>query len=150
MGFGAEAWRARGSGEVGTEQEFWGVAWAADVLCLMDALGLPAPVLGGHSMGGMTAAVVAHTHPRPLRGLVLADPTFLTPQRLIQALDVPGLLIIGDVGSVVPREMGTELAGLNPRLRVEQITEAGHGLPYDQPERFSAVIQAFLRSVTSG
>jgi pimeloyl-ACP methyl ester carboxylesterase len=25
--------------------------------------------------------------------------------------------------------------------------EADHGVPYDQPERFSAVVQTFLRSV---
>src|ERR1700688_4637663 len=31
---------------------------AADVVCLIDVLGLATPVLLGHSMGGMTAAVV--------------------------------------------------------------------------------------------
>ncbi len=54
---------------------------AADVESLIDALGLAAPVVLGHSMGGMTAAVVASRNPKRLRGLVLADPTFLTPQR---------------------------------------------------------------------
>ena len=54
---------------------------AADVVSLIDALGLATPVLLGHSMGGMTAAVVASRKPKQLRGLVLADPTFLTPQR---------------------------------------------------------------------
>ncbi len=54
---------------------------AADVAGLMEALGLAAPVLLGHSMGGMTAAVVASRTPRRLRGLILVDPTFLTPQR---------------------------------------------------------------------
>ena len=54
---------------------------AADVVSLIDALELATPVVLGHSMGGMTAAVVASRNPRQLRGLVLADPTFLTPQR---------------------------------------------------------------------
>ena len=54
---------------------------ADDVLSLIEALGLAAPVLIGHSMGGMTAAVVASQNPKRLKGLVLADPTFLTPQR---------------------------------------------------------------------
>jgi pimeloyl-ACP methyl ester carboxylesterase len=190
-------------------------ALAEDVLGLIGALGLAGPVLLGHSMGGMTAAVVASKNPRCLRGLVLADPTFLTPQRqrevyasdaveqhrrtlsrtkedllaelrarhprrspeivehiararlqtslrafdvltppnpdyvpLIETLDVPSLLILGDVGSVVSRETAAKLAALNPRLKVEPIAEAGHGLPYDEPERFSAAVQAFLRSVT--
>jgi len=59
------------------------------------------------------------------------------------------LLVVGDVGSVVSPEMTTELALLNERLEVVQIKEAGHGIPYDQPERFSAVVQTFLRSVSS-
>ena len=164
----------------------------------------------------MTAAVVASQNPKRLRGLVLADPTFLMPQRqhevhesdvadqhrrilnqpkeallaemrarhssrscevielftqarfqtsirafevlmppnpdymqLIKSLDVPSLLIVGDVGSVVSPVMATELAGLNQRLEVIQIKEAGHEVPYDQPERFSAVVQTFLRSVST-
>ncbi len=187
---------------------------ATDVVSLIDALGLATPVLLGHSMGGMTAAVVASRNPKRLRGLVLADPTFLTPQRqrevhesdvadqhrrilnrpredllaemkdrhsrrsrevielfaqarfqtsihafgvlkppnpeymqLITTLDVPSLIVIGDVRSVVSTEMATELAGLNQRLEVVQIEEAGHAVPYDQPERFSTVVQTFLRLV---
>ena len=68
--------------------------------------------------------------------------------QLINTLDVPSLLVVGDVGSVVTLEMAAELARLNQRLEVVQIKEAGHGVPYDQPERFSAVVQTFLRSVT--
>lgn len=186
---------------------------AADVVGLMDALGITAPFLLGHSMGGLTAAVVASQNPRRLRGLLLVDPTFLTPRRqrevyesdaaelhrrtlglskeelvadlrrrhgrrspelveliaqarlradlrafdiltppnpdylrLIQGLAVPGLLVIGDVatGAVVSREVATELAQLNPRLKVEQIADTGHGLPYDEPERLAAVVGAFL------
>ena len=69
--------------------------------------------------------------------------------QLINTLDVPSLLVIGDVGSVVSLEMAAELAGLNQHLEVVQIAEAGHAVPYDQPERFSAVVQTFLRSVSA-
>ena len=187
---------------------------AADVLSLIEALGLATPVLLGHSMGGMTAAVAASRNPKRLRGLILADPTFLTPQRqrevhesdvadqhrrilnrpredylaesrgrhsrrsrevielfaqarfqtsirafeiltppnpdyvqLINTLDVPSLLVVGDIGSVVTAEMAAELAGFNQHLKTVQIAEAGHAVPYDQPERFLAVVQTFLRSV---
>lgn len=187
---------------------------AADVMSLIDVLGLAKPVLLGHSMGGMTAAVVASRNPKRLQGLVLADPTFLKPQRqrevyesdvadqhcrilsrprqdllvemqgrhshrsreiielfvqarfqtsirafkvltppnpdymqLITTLDVPSLLVVGDVGSVVTIEIAEQLAGLNQHLQVVQIEKAGHGVPFDQPERFSAFVQTFLRSV---
>jgi pimeloyl-ACP methyl ester carboxylesterase len=63
---------------------------ASDVIGLIEALGLAAPVLLGHSMGGMTAAVVASEVGTAIRGVVLADPTFLSPerQREVHASDV--------------------------------------------------------------
>lgn len=63
---------------------------ANDVAGLISALKLPPPVLIGHSMGGMTAAVVASRKPGLLRGVVLADPTFLSPgvQREVRDSDV--------------------------------------------------------------
>ncbi|MBS0653558.1 MAG: alpha/beta hydrolase [Verrucomicrobia bacterium] len=204
---------ARGHGSSGTPEHGYRYDdLAGDVMGLIDALGLTNPVLIGHSMGGMTAAVVASRNSKRLGGLVLADPTFLTPQRqhevhqsdvidqhrrilnqpreafltemqlrhsrrsreliellaqarfqtnihafevltppnpdyvkLINALDVPSLLVIGGDGSVVSSEMAAELAALNQHLKVVQIPEVGHGVPYDRPERFSSVVQTFLR-----
>jgi pimeloyl-ACP methyl ester carboxylesterase len=187
---------------------------ASDVVGLIEALGLAAPVLLGHSMGGMTAAVAA-SQIEALRGVVLADPTFLSPERrrevqasdvverhrrllgssrsdaiaeaglrhphrssevielmtdarlqtsmnafevlappnpeyraLVGAICVPVLLVVGDKG-VVSLETARELETLNPRLRCERIPDAGHGLPYDQPHRFAAVVRSFLRSVAA-
>ena len=60
---------------------------ANDVIGLINFLRLPAPILLGHSMGGMTAAVVASRKPNLLRGLVLADPTFLSPKVQRKVLD---------------------------------------------------------------
>jgi len=53
---------------------------ANDVVGLIYTLGLSSPILIGHSMGGMTAALVACRRPRFLCGLILADPSFLSPQ----------------------------------------------------------------------
>jgi N-formylmaleamate deformylase len=187
---------------------------AGDVVGLIRGLRLAAPVLLGHSMGGMTAAVAASEIGDDISGVILADPTFLslerqrevcdsdvaeqhrrllslskdealaeararhphrpseivellaearlqtrmsafdvlTPpnpdyQQLVSTVCVPILLVIGDVGAVVSLETARELQRLNPRLRVEQIRNAGHGLPYDQPERFEALVRSFLRTV---
>jgi pimeloyl-ACP methyl ester carboxylesterase len=57
------------------------------------------------------------------------------------------LLVIGDNSPVVTLEMATELRGLNSRVRVEQIRGAGHGLPFDQPERLGEVVLSFLREL---
>lgn len=187
---------------------------ANDVIGLIQEIGLSNPVLLGHSMGGMTASVVAKQVGRAIRGVVLADPTFLTLQRqhqvhqsdaivqhrqllnldndevlnqartrhphrdpelvqlvsearmktrtvafdvltppnpefrrLVRDIRVPILLVIGDHGVVVSLKTARELQSLNPRLSVEQIQEAGHGIVYDQPERFEMVVRSFLREV---
>jgi N-formylmaleamate deformylase len=187
---------------------------ASDVVGLIRGLGLAAPTLLGHSMGGMTAAVVARVA-RGIRGVILADPTFLNAQRqrevrdsdvaeqhrrvlsrskedvlaqararhthrsseivellaearlqtrmsafdvltppnpdyrqLMSTIDVPSLLVIGDA-PVVSLDTAMELQRLNPHLSVEQIQDAGHGVPYDQPERFQAVVRSFLRSIAA-
>jgi len=189
---------------------------ASDVAGLIRTLGLSRPVLVGHSMGGMTAALVASRGAGIVRGLVLVDPTFLSPARqrevhesdvanqhrrvlglskseligqargrhphrslelveiqaearlrtclaafdvltpplpayrdVVGAIDVPSLLVIGDSPVVTP-EMATELRGLNPRLQVEQIPNAGHGLPFEQPGRLSEVVLSFLRDILGG
>ena len=207
---------ARGHGESSTPPTGYRYEdYARDVVGLIQGLGLAAPVLLGHSMGGMTAAVVASQSGAAIRGVILADPTFLSPQRqrevyesdaveqhrrllslssedvldqarvrhphrslelvelvaearmktriatfdvltppnpeyhrLVSAIDVPILLVIADNG-VVSLETARELQNLNPRLRVEQIQDAGHGLQYDQPEHFEEVVRPFLRLVAA-
>jgi N-formylmaleamate deformylase len=189
--------------------------YASDVVGLIQGLGLAGPVVLGHSMGGMTAAVVASQLVTAIRGVILADPTFLSPQRqrevhesdaveqhrrlltldkgdllaqarvrhahrrpefvelvtearlktrigafdvltppnpeyrqLVSATRVPILLLIGDNG-VVSLETAQELQNLNPRLRIQQIKDAGHGVPYDQPERFEAAVRSFLGAMVA-
>jgi N-formylmaleamate deformylase len=189
---------------------------AADVVGLIRGLELSAPILLGHSMGGLTAAVAASHARETIRGLILADPTFLSPQRqrevhesdvaeqhrrllgrdrahiladlqarhprrspeilellasarlktrvsafevltppnpdyrrLVSAIDVPVLLILAD-GGVVSADTSEELRTRNPRLEIEMIEDAGHGLHFDQPARFEGVVRGFLRSVLNG
>jgi N-formylmaleamate deformylase len=184
---------------------------ANDVAGLVRGLGLARPVLLGHSMGGMTAAVVTSGCAGILRGLILVDPTFLSPERqrevrdsdvadqhrralglpksdlvaqgrarhphrspeivelqaearlktrmaafdvltppspeyrdVVSAIDVPSLLVIGDSSPVVTLEMAMELRSLNPRVRIEQVQVAGHGLPFEQPERLGEMVLSFL------
>jgi N-formylmaleamate deformylase len=185
---------------------------AGDVAGLIRELRLATPVLVGHSMGGMTAALVASQMGDLIGSVVLADPTFLSPQRqrevfesnvidphrrllsrnksevladlrcrhphrssemadllaaarlqtslhafdvltlpnpdyesLVSTIRVPILIALGDA-PVVSIETARHLQSLNPHVRIEQIQNAGHGLPYDQPERFAAVVSSFLSS----
>jgi N-formylmaleamate deformylase len=52
---------------------------ANDVIGLIRTLELDRPIVVGHSMGGLVAAVVASR--ARLRGLILVDPTFLSAER---------------------------------------------------------------------
>jgi pimeloyl-ACP methyl ester carboxylesterase len=186
---------------------------ANDVIGLIRGLELSRPVLLGHSMGGMTAALVASRRAEHLRGLVLVDPTFLSADRqrevhesdvaeqhrrtlglqrselvadlrarhprrspeivellaearrstglapfdvltppnpdyrdVVSTIDVPTLLVIGD-NPVVSLETAIELRDLNPRVRIAQVRDAGHGLPFDQPDRLGDVVRAFLHEL---
>ncbi len=202
---------ARGHGQSSAPLHGYGYEdHASDVACLVRELQLAAPVLLGHSMGGMTAALAASRPGKGVSALILVDPTFLSPQRqrevrdsdvaeqhrrvlglskdalladirsrhphrsaemvellaearlqtrmsafdvltppnpdhrqLLSILEVPTLLVIGDAPVVSPAT-AAELASLNPHLRVERVRSAGHGVPYDQPERLAAVVRAFL------
>jgi N-formylmaleamate deformylase len=205
---------ARGHGKSGTPLHGYGYDdHAGDVVSLIRQLGLETPVVLGHSMGGMTATVVASQLGKLIGGVILADPTFLTPERqrevyesdiaeqhrrmlsmskdnlvadlrarhshrspemvellvearfqtrrnafevltppnpdyreLVSAICVPTLIVLGD-NPVVSMETAEELQTLNSGVRIEQIANAGHGLAYDQPERFAAAVRLFLMSV---
>lgn len=188
---------------------------ARDVEGLVEALGLVRPVVMGHSMGGLTAALVAARRRGSggvgeLGALVLVDPTFLSPERqrevyesdvaarharslassrneqveearsrhperslelhelqvdawrkthpgafdvlippspdyraLVAAIDTPTLLVVG-TRTVVTHETADGLAAANPRLRVEVVEGAGHGLPFDFPDRLADLVGSFL------
>src|SRR3954452_11918812 len=53
---------------------------AADAIGLIEKLELDAPVLLGHSMGGLTAALIASLPESALSGLALVDPTFISAE----------------------------------------------------------------------
>jgi pimeloyl-ACP methyl ester carboxylesterase len=205
---------ARGHGDSSAPRDGYRYAeLAEDVIGLIRGLELARPIVVGHSMGGMTAAVVATRAAELVRGAVLVDPTFLSPERqrevhasdvgeqhrrmvglgpaaiaadiaarhprrspelvellaearaktqlvafdvlappnpdyrdVVRALAVPALLVIGDT-PVVTLEMAAELQALNPRLRLDQIRDAGHGLPFDQPARLADVVLGFVRAL---
>ncbi|GCE08812.1 alpha/beta fold hydrolase [Dictyobacter aurantiacus] len=60
-------------GEAGLDQE----SLAADVAGLIQELRLDRPYLLGHSMGGMTALVVAARYPKLVRAILLEDPPLI-------------------------------------------------------------------------
>lgn len=205
---------ARGHGKSSAPAEGYSyLDHAADTTGLIEALRLDAPILLGHSMGGMTAAVAASQLGPMISGVILIDPTFISPEwqrevyesdvveqhrqllssdkasalaqarlrhsrrspeivelvsnarfqthigafevlappnpeyaGLVRTIEAPILLVIGSKG-IVSRETARELQRLNARLRYELIADAGHGLPYDEPDRLVAVVKPFVHSL---
>ena len=64
-------------------------------------------------------------------------------RHLIGELELPILLIIGDTPVVSP-EIAAELSAINSHVQIEQIPNAGHGLPFDQPEHLARTVVTFL------
>ena len=161
-------------------------------------------------MGGMTAAVVASEMGTAIRSVILADPTFLPPERqrevyesdvaeqhrrllgqdkdevlaearrrhphrsselldlivdarlrteisafevltppnpdyreLVKAIAVPACLSSETMALSPSRRRGSCRGSINTSSH-EVIANAGHGLPYDKPDEFAAVVRSFL------
>lgn len=72
---------ARGHGLSAAPEQGYAVAdRLADLAGLIDALQLDRPALLGHSMGGLTAAAAAAAIPERIRGVILEDPAFISPE----------------------------------------------------------------------
>lgn len=71
---------ARGHGRSARIQPGETIDRAADLANLVRALGLERPVVGGHSMGANTAAMLGQRFPELARALVLEDPPWFPPE----------------------------------------------------------------------
>jgi N-formylmaleamate deformylase len=110
----------------------------------------------------LAQARVRHKHRRPetvelvteakLKTRTVAFEVLTPPnpdyRQLVSAIRIPVLLVVADSG-VVSLETARDLQADNSRLRVERIQEAGHGIPYDQPERLEQIVKCFLRAVVA-
>ena len=104
---------------------------ASDVVGLIRVLGLSRPVLLGHSMGGMTAAVVASRGAGIIRGLILVDPTFLSPERQREVHE-------SDVADQHRRALGLQKSDLVAQARARH--------PHRSPEVIELQAEARLKT----
>ena len=82
VGATALAWDARGHGSappLGSPVTWW--TFGRDLVDWVDALSLPAPIVGvGHSMGGASMVMADIIRPGLLAGMVLIEPVIIPPE----------------------------------------------------------------------
>jgi len=62
----------------------------------------------------------------------------------LHRIQAPTLVLVGDRDKTVPFRCETDMMARLPSARLRIIADAGHALPYDQPEAFSSIIRDFL------
>lgn len=65
-------------------------------------------------------------------------------RRWLRRVEVPALVVRGESDGVLTREYAETFAAELPQGRLETIPDAGHYPHLEQPERFGAVVEAFL------
>ena len=73
-----------------------------------------------------------------------------TPLEAFAALDVPTLLMTGTASTAAARGVARLLAGVLPRVRVEEIEGLGHMAPVTHPGEINARIERFLGEIQGG
>lgn len=94
---------------------------AADVIGLIEKLELDAPILLGHSMGGLTAAVVASLLGSVISGLVLVDPTFISPEWQRQVFESDVAAEHGQLLALARSDLLAQARQRNPHRSAEVI-----------------------------
>lgn len=96
--------------------------YASDMFRLLDQLGINDAVVGGHSMGGITALEMTKTAPARVRGLLLIDTTASAPPIFEQALwlgfarQAEEVGVASLVAPIVPEMLTGEARLTRPRL----------------------------------
>ncbi|WP_437680019.1 alpha/beta fold hydrolase [Sorangium sp. So ce131] len=114
--------RGHGASEPPPDVDYSPSACAADVLAVLDALGLPRVALVGHSYGALVVLAVAAAHPERVARLVLADPPgdFTQLPAEIYAQQIPPYLAALETDGwrdAVARQFDQALAGSTPATR---------------------------------
>jgi len=66
------------------------------------------------------------------------------PASTLRKLALPVLYIVGEEDVVSPAAAAPALARLTPGAKVERVPQSGHSVYFERPQRFNALVEAFL------
>jgi pimeloyl-ACP methyl ester carboxylesterase len=78
---------------------------------------------------------------RPEWNSAFSEPT---PLDALRSIDVPTLLLTGTASTAAARAVARLVAGVLPRVRVEEIEDVGHMAPVTHPQRVNPLIEQWL------
>lgn len=115
---------------------------AADVIAVLDHLGLDHTWIGGHGAGGTLAREVAAAHAARLNGLLLLG---VEESGIPLAPVIPVLIVQGSDDEVTPPAHGDSLQATAPeRSSVKTLPGAGHLFPMTHPVETAVIIEEYL------
>lgn len=131
---------ARGHGGSSAPAEGYSYAdLANDVICLTKELRLKSPVLLGHSMGGLTAAVAGGQLGRNVRAIVLVDPTFISPEWQREVFESDIAVEHRQLLASTKQDLITQAIGRNPSRSAEMIEFLAEARLNTSPDAFKVL-----------
>lgn len=64
--------------------------------------------------------------------------------RRVGAIDVPTLLVRGEVSDILDRDIAEHMVGLLARGELAEVRGSGHSVPLDRPDEFLSLVRGFL------
>lgn len=114
----------------------------ADVIAVMDHLGLGHSWVGGHGFGGTVARVFAAEHTDRVNGLLLLG---VEAEAIPLAPVIPVLIVQGTHDDVMPPANGERLQSTAPeRASIKTIAGADHRFPMTHPIETAVIIEEYL------
>lgn len=95
----------------------------------------------------VTAKIGAMIRATPVHGYIgcLQAIARLNLTARLGAISCPTLVVVGEEDRSTPLAMAEEIVGAIPEARLERIANAAHLSSVEQPDRFNAVLRAFLQ-----
>ena len=100
-----------------------------------------------HDLEPLVRRLVKQHSAAALKGGIQRMMTRTDATEVLQKLDVPLLIVVGEEDTLTPPDEARKMAALNSNAQLVVLPRAGHLPNLEQPEAFNDVLQTFLRQL---